>query len=59
MEHRHLLAGRLRLLADRLDADGSFGGMIVARDCREAADYLDSDADGGYNEGLDWLKGRG
>jgi hypothetical protein len=37
------LAGRLRLLADRLDADGTFGGKVVADDVRAAADLLSGD----------------
>ena len=35
-----ILAGRLRLLADRLYADGTFGGKIVAEELLEAADLL-------------------
>jgi len=40
MSEPNILAGRLRLLAERLDADGTFGGRVVAEEVREAADLL-------------------
>ena len=40
-DRRRVLAGRLRLTADRIDADGTFGGRIVAEELREAADLLE------------------
>jgi hypothetical protein len=43
MTDKHILAGRLRQLAERLEADGTFGGTMVARDCREAAYHLDGE----------------
>ena len=51
------IAARLRLLADRLTADGTFGGDMVAAELREAADLLDEVADDRrqrFQEALAW-----
>jgi hypothetical protein len=42
MTEPHVLAGRLRQIADRLEADDTFGGALAARDLREAADVIDA-----------------